>query len=310
MKKFLSLLIVALMLVVTLASCNLLLPPQNTTPAHECESVCEECGKCLDSECAEAACADKCEGHVPPHVCEHVCEECGKCTDSECTEDACEDKCQGNHVPPHECEDACATCGKCTSDCTEAACADKCPKHYTLTLGEATINLDGGAAVGTLPAVPEVTGKTGKWMVDGVELTSETVYNWTEDKTAEAVYTAIVYNVVFKADGVVVDTKTYTVDNATVEAPAVPAKAHYTGAWESYTLTTGDVEVNAVYTAVEYTVTFKADGAVVDTKTYTVANATVEAPAVPSKDHYTGVWAAYELNGGNVEVNAVYTAVE
>ena len=32
-------------------------------PAHECESVCAECGKCLDSECAEEACADKCAGH-------------------------------------------------------------------------------------------------------------------------------------------------------------------------------------------------------------------------------------------------------
>ncbi|MBQ8414191.1 MAG: hypothetical protein IJX58_02970, partial [Clostridia bacterium] len=32
-------------------------------PAHECESVCPECGKCLDAECAEDACAEKCEGH-------------------------------------------------------------------------------------------------------------------------------------------------------------------------------------------------------------------------------------------------------
>ena len=272
MKKFLAFLIVTLMLTVVLASCNLL-PPTTTTPAHECEHACEECGKCLDAECAEDACAEKCEGH-------------------------------------HECEDACEICGKCTSECAEPECADKCPKHYTLTLGEATVKVDGGKAVGTLPEVPAVAGKTGKWVVDGTELTPETVYSWAEDKTAEAVYTSITYTVTFKADGEVVDTKTYTVDNATVEAPAVPTKAHYTGAWESYTLTTGDVEVNAVYTAVEYTVTFKADGTVVDTKIYTVENATVEAPAVPEKVHYTGAWAAYELNGGNVEVNAVYTAVE
>ena len=32
-------------------------------PEHTCESVCEECGKCTDAECTEAACADKCEGH-------------------------------------------------------------------------------------------------------------------------------------------------------------------------------------------------------------------------------------------------------
>ena len=34
-------------------------------PAHSCESVCPECGKCLDAECGESACADKCQGHAP-----------------------------------------------------------------------------------------------------------------------------------------------------------------------------------------------------------------------------------------------------
>ena len=34
-----------------------------TTPAHTCESVCDECGKCTDAACNETACADKCEGH-------------------------------------------------------------------------------------------------------------------------------------------------------------------------------------------------------------------------------------------------------
>ena len=37
-------------------------------PAHVCESVCEECGKCLDEDCAEAVCAEKCEGHVKTYV--------------------------------------------------------------------------------------------------------------------------------------------------------------------------------------------------------------------------------------------------
>ena len=32
-------------------------------PAHSCEHVCAECGKCLDAACADAACADKCTGH-------------------------------------------------------------------------------------------------------------------------------------------------------------------------------------------------------------------------------------------------------
>jgi hypothetical protein len=37
--------------------------PEPETPAHTCESVCEECDKCTDAECNETACADKCLGH-------------------------------------------------------------------------------------------------------------------------------------------------------------------------------------------------------------------------------------------------------
>ncbi len=58
--------------------------------AHKCESVCVQCGLCLDAECTEAACAAKCEGHV--HNCEDICEVCGKCT-SECDNEVCAAKC-------------------------------------------------------------------------------------------------------------------------------------------------------------------------------------------------------------------------
>ena len=34
-----------------------------TTPSHTCESECDECGKCLDADCDDEACADKCQGH-------------------------------------------------------------------------------------------------------------------------------------------------------------------------------------------------------------------------------------------------------
>jgi hypothetical protein len=32
---------------------------------HECKCPCDECGKCTDAECAEDACAEKCQGHAP-----------------------------------------------------------------------------------------------------------------------------------------------------------------------------------------------------------------------------------------------------
>ena len=61
-------------------------------PPHTCEHVCPEpdCGKCLDADCDDPVCADKCQGHTTPtppppdeHECGHVCPEpdCGKCLD-------------------------------------------------------------------------------------------------------------------------------------------------------------------------------------------------------------------------------------
>ena len=96
---------------------------------HTCQNVCPTCGKCLNEDCAESVCADKCQGHVPPHSCQNVCSECGKCTNSACTESVCADKCLG-HTPAHTCQNKCPTCGKCLNeDCAESVCADKCLGH-------------------------------------------------------------------------------------------------------------------------------------------------------------------------------------
>ena len=58
---------------------------------HACESKCPACGLCLDAECTESVCAEKCQGHA--HICESACATCGKCLDKECTEEACAVKC-------------------------------------------------------------------------------------------------------------------------------------------------------------------------------------------------------------------------
>ena len=117
------------------------------------------------------------------------------------------------------------------------------------------------------------------------------------------------YTVTFVADGVTVDTVTYAEGAASITEPAVPAKDHYTGVWEAYTLD-GNVTVNAVYTLKEYTVTFVADGETVAIETYTIEDTEITEPTAPAKDYYTVAWEAYELISGNVTVNAVYTAIE
>ena len=104
------------------------------TDEHQCTSKCPECGKCLNKECTQEACKEKCPGHEekPEHVCGHKCPTCGKCTDTTCTDPVCADKCPGHEPTPpaHECTSKCPVCGKCTNkDCTEEACKDKCQGH-------------------------------------------------------------------------------------------------------------------------------------------------------------------------------------
>ena len=151
------------------------------------------------------------------------------------------------------------------------------------------------------PNVPEKVGYGGKWgayTLDG------------GNKTVEAIYEAGKYNVTFKADGLTVAVVEYTTDNTNINVPAVPAKDHYTAAWEAYELTTGDVVVNAVYTAIDYTVKFVVDGEEYAVFTYNMDKPTITEPTVPAKAHYNAAWTEYALTGGNVTVNAVYTAIE
>ena len=127
------------------------------------------------------------------------------------------------------------------------------------------------------------------------------------------------YTVKFvNADNSVISEKEYE-EGTMPEAPAAPTytEDHYT-----YTFTGWDKEVKAVdgdvvykaqytKTAIEYTVTFKADGVTVgEPLKYTMDTPTVTPPSIPAKDNCDGSWEAYQLNGGNKVVNAVYTPTE
>ena len=157
-KRIFVLLFVLLAMVLTLSSCDDILGDiLGGEPEHECERKCPECGKCIDEDCMEGACAEKCEEHgmiIPPHGCVNVCSECGKCTNASCNEAACTDKCQG-HVPPHTCENVCPKCGNCTdATCNESVCEEKCEGHLPIQSNEYNIvyeDLDGWLIEGYFP---------------------------------------------------------------------------------------------------------------------------------------------------------------
>lgn len=121
-------------------------------------------------------------------------------------------------------------------------------------------------------------------------------------KTITAEYIPVIYDVEFMVDGMIVKKDSYTVESP-AEYPALPAKEHYTAAWDIDTLPGGDVTVTAVYTPIVYTVTFVLpDGTVVDISRYTVEDKTVHMPAVP---YGYDAWDITPLVGGDVTVYAL-----
>ena len=118
-------------------------------------------------------------------------------------------------------------------------------------------------------------------------------------KTYVETKTAAEYEIVFKVDGEQYgETVTFTADTkAELEFPTIPEKGGYTAAWDKAVadLTEWtDYEVNAVYTAIEYTATVVVDGAET-TVTYTIENkaeklAEIAAMIPANTAEYTYAW--------------------
>ena len=66
---------------------------------------------------------------------------------------------------------------------------------------------------------------------------------------------------------------------------------------------------NAVFTPNTYIATLIVDGEVYDTIEYTYGQKSIDLPAVPKKEGYTGAWEPYSLGIGGVIIHAIYTPV-
>ena len=204
-------------------------------------------------------------------------------------------------------------------------CCVACNNSSTKKSYKVSFDTDGGTEVAeivcnegdklSLPTDPAKAHYTFDGWYTNAERTPDSKFDAekaiSSDMTLYAKWQAVKYTVTFKADGKQVgEALTYTVDNKQITEPAVPEKIGYSGAWGKYELDCKNIEVNAVYTVIPYTVTFKADGEQVgEVLTYTVENKQITEPSVPEKDGFIGEWEEYELNCENIVVNAVYTAV-
>ena len=111
-----------------------------------------------------------------------------------------------------------------------------------------------------------------------------------------AVFKAIEYTATFTADGETVKEVKFTVEDDSIDEPAVPTKEGYEGKWTEYTLAASDITIKAEYTAIEYKAKFvDENGETVEEIPYTVETESIEEPAVPEKQGYAGEWEEYEL---------------
>lgn len=144
-----------------------------------------------------------------------------------------------------------------------------------------------GASLGQLPAITQKAGYDGAWVVNGEVINSETVWKWTENMTATAVYTPKTYVLSFENGEESIAPITVTFGQEVGELPAIAKKAYFNGAWtingkainSTYVWDIADnVTAVAQYTPVEYVVSFNGDEVKV------VYGAKVEKPADPTKE--------------------------
>ncbi len=109
----------------------------------------------------------------------------------------------------------------------------------------------------SLPNVPGYTVTA--WYTDAAHTNRWDMQTGTvsADMTLYAVWGLKNYTATFTANGETVGTSTFTMQSTALSnIPAVPERAGYTAAWESYTLGLDDIIISAVYTPITYTVTY------------------------------------------------------
>lgn len=88
-------------------------------------------------------------------------------------------------------------------------------------------------------------------------LVSEIAPGMTGDLLLYAKWEPVQYLALFMDGDTVVEGLSYTIETESLTPPTVPEHVGYMGKWEAFELTPGGIIVNAVYTAVSYTLTYE-----------------------------------------------------
>lgn len=183
-------------------------------------------------------------------------------------------------------------------------------EDYTVTDNSGSVNVSLEWSNGALDGKGRLTAGTHTCVITATDNSGNETKKTVTYTVAKETEVAL-YKITFRS-GVADDIIVAYADGENKEdfTPAVPNKKYYEGVWEDFQPENNQTQiVNAKYTAIKYTVTFKADGKTVDKQTYTVENKNVTEPKVPEKEGYTGKWKDYNLNGGDRTVIAVYEKI-
>jgi|GEM_PF-1270110 len=150
------------------------------------------------------------------------------------------------------------------------------------------------------PRIPDRAGYSGKWedfkiVAGGLNI--------------NAIYSMNRYIADFVAEGTEIGSSSFTIDSDKIYEPEVPMKNGYSGRWEDYNFSSGNITVNAIYTPNDYYVTFRASGSVVERVKYTYGATSISVPEIPEKAGYTARWGNYSLGYSDSSVDAIYTPI-
>ena len=114
----------------------------------------------------------------------------------------------------------------------------------------------------------------------------------------------------YTSDGTVFACGSFTASEA-MPIPAPPQKAGYRfEGWDpapDEVVPASDVCYDAVWQAETYTAVLMADGVKVGAIDYVYGQKSIDLPAVPKKEGYTGKWESYSLTPGGITIHAIYT---
>ncbi len=123
-----------------------------------------------------------------------------------------------------------------------------------------------------------------------------------------------VYKVDFYVDGELYQSFTVSKGGFIEDVPEVPAREGKIGKWNrnDFDEINSDIKVHAVYSEGTYTVTFVADGAVLDAIRVNANSVLDDVPEVPAKEGFVGSWSIEDFStiDRDITVYALYTEID